>query len=147
MEGREREMGRRMEREWGEGRKDGEGEEEGRKEGRKEGAGVGEGEGKKEGVEILSGWRMNTLLQELAADSSGQKLKPIIIGARDFNPSQIKGDKKEWRELEVIAARGPQGTPRENFQPSGVMMDQTTDNSHAPLCVVNGECYCTVIAV
>lgn len=93
-----------------------------------------------ETVRPLGRERMKSLLQQLTNGGSGShQPKPLIIGARDFNPSQMKGSMDEWRELEEIAAGGPQGTPRENFMPSGVMMNQNTDNSNVPLCVVNGE--------
>lgn len=100
--------------------------------------------GSDETVRPLGRERMKELLQQLSdGGSESQQPKPLIIGARDFNPSQMKGSMDEWRELEEIAARGPQGTPRENFMPSGVMMNQNTDNSDIPLCVVNGEWVCT----
>ena len=99
-----------------------------------------------EAVKPLGGLRMKALLHQLSGGSS-QVPKPLIIGARDFNPSQMKGNTDEWRKLEEIAARGPQGTPRENFQPSGIMMNKDTDNSDIPLCVVNGECVCVCVCV
>lgn len=103
--------------------------------------GVEEERGNDETVRPLGGGRMKELLQQLIDGGGGsQQPRPLIIGARDFNPTQMKGSTDEWRELEEIAAGGPQGTPRENFRPSGVMMNQNTDNSDVPLCVVNGEC-------
>ena len=99
--------------------------------------------GSDETVRPIGRERMKALLQQLSdGGSDSQQPKPLIIGARDFNPSQMKGSMDEWRELEEIAAGGPQGTPRENFMPSRVMMNQNTDNSDIPLCVVNGECVC-----
>ena len=74
---------------------------------------------------------MPQLLTE-SGTSSGRNLRPIVIGARDLSPQTVKGTTEEWRGLEEIAARGPQGTPRENFQPSVVVMDENTDNSTVP---------------
>ena len=108
-----------------------------REEGRE---GEGEGGGEGEGMRPLRRERLRTLLQKLLVDaSSSQEPKPLIIGARDFEPHQMKGTTAEWRELEEISAGGPRGTPRENFQPSVVVMDQKSDNSHVPHCVMNGE--------
>ena len=90
----------------------------------------------------IGGARMKQILQQLtesSSNSSSRKINPIIVGARDFNPQTVKGSTEEWRGLEEVAARGPQGTPHENFQPSVVIMNESTDNSRVPHCVVNGE--------
>ena len=92
----------------------------------------------------IGGARMRQILQQLTESNtitSGRNLKPIMIGARDFNPQTVKGSTEEWRGLEEVAARGPQGTPHENFKPSVVIMDESTDNSRVPHCVVNGKLY------
>ncbi|CAI8014074.1 Trafficking protein particle complex subunit 8 [Geodia barretti] len=88
----------------------------------------------------IGGARMRQILQQLTESNtitSCRNLKPIMIGARDFNPQTVKGSTEEWRGLEEVAARGPQGTPHENFKPSVVIMDESTDNSRVPHCVVN----------
>ena len=69
----------------------------------------------------------------------------LIIGAGDYNPSRCSGSKKEWEALEKRAVAGIRGVIRENFNPSVLVMDHDTDNSHIPLCVVNGKlelCLC-----
>ena len=52
----------------------------------------------------------------------------------------MKATKEEWEELEIRAAAGLGGVLHENFRPSVLMMDENTDNSFTPVCVVNGEC-------
>ena len=104
-----------------------------------------EEEGRGRGREVakpIGGARMRQILQQLTGSNtitSSRNLKPIMIGARDFNPQTVKGSTEEWRGLEEVAARGPQGTPHENFQPSVVIMDESTNNSRVPYCVVNGK--------
>ena len=100
--------------------------------------------GEREFARPLSATRIREILQQLLESDTGsttsrEDSKPLMIGARDFNLMQMKGSREEWRCLEEVAARGPQGTPRENFQPSVVVMDESTDNSSVPHCVVNGE--------
>ena len=63
----------------------------------------------------------------------------LIIGAQDYDPSRSGATANEWEELEMRAATGCEGVQRENFTPSTLVMDCTTDNSKMPNCVVNGE--------
>ena len=63
----------------------------------------------------------------------------LIIGAQDYDPSRSGANANEWEELEMRAATGCQGVQRENFTPSTLVMDCTTDNSKMPHCVVNGK--------
>ena len=63
----------------------------------------------------------------------------LIIGAQDYDPSRSGATANEWEELEMRAATGCQGVQRENFTPSTLVMDCTTDNSKMPHCVVNGK--------
>ena len=97
-----------------------------------------EGEGQE--VRSLGKEKMREILQQLSETDSGSRdPKPLIIGARDFNLLQMRGSVGDWRGLEELGARGPRGTPRENFQPCVVVMDHGTENSSVPHCVVNGE--------
>ena len=64
----------------------------------------------------------------------------LIIGAQDYDPSKSDASIVEWEELEMQAASGCQGVPRENFSPATLVMNETTDNSRMPHCVVNGQC-------
>ena len=63
----------------------------------------------------------------------------LIIGAQDYDPLRSGTSAREWEELEMRAATGCQGVLRENFTPSTLVMDPTTDNSKMPHCVVNGK--------
>lgn len=63
----------------------------------------------------------------------------LIIGAQDYDPSRSGATANEWEELEMRAATGCQGVQRENFTPSTLVMDCTTDNSKMPHCVINGK--------
>lgn len=67
-------------------------------------------------------------------------LTNLIIGAQDYDPSRSSASVDEWEKLEMRAAVGSQGVPRENFSPSTLVMDHTTDNSKMTHCVINGEC-------
>ena len=69
----------------------------------------------------------------------GDSSSHIIIGASDYDPSRSKVSREEWVLLEKNAASGLQGVARENFRPSLLVMDHTTDNSHTPFCVINGK--------
>ena len=69
---------------------------------------------------------------------SHTSLMNLIIGAHDYDPSRSGAMANEWEELEMRAATGCQGVQRENFTPSTLVMDCTTDNSKMPHCVVNG---------
>ena len=62
----------------------------------------------------------------------------LIIGAQDYDSSKSDLTPDEWEELEMKAASGCQGVPRENFTSSTLVMDCSTDNSSMPLCVING---------
>ena len=75
---------------------------------------------------------------------SGSSLTNLIIGASDYDPSKMKATKDEWEELEIKAAAGIGGVLHENFHPTVVMMDETSDNSTTPFCVVNGKCFIIV---
>ena len=80
-------------------------------------------------------------LRSIETQSSSMNL---IIGAQDYDPSRSGATANEWEELEMRAATGCEGVQRENFTPSTLVMDCTTDNSKMPNCVVNGElneCY------
>ena len=85
--------------------------------------------------------RSLTLGQYLSSkqQQSGSSLTNLIVGASDYDPSKMKAKKDEWEELEIKAAAGVGGVLHENFHPSVLMMDETTDNSSTPFCVVNGE--------
>ena len=67
-------------------------------------------------------------------------LTNLIVGAQDYDSSRSGTTAAEWEELEMKAAAGCQGVLHENFTPSTLAMDCTTDNSRMPHCVVNGEC-------
>ena len=73
----------------------------------------------------------------------------LIIGAQDYDPSRSGATANEWEELEMRAATGCQGVQRENFTPSTLVMDCTTDNSKMPHCVVNGKLnkYCNWLII
>lgn len=99
----------------------------------------------REGEEVVNSLDKERMRELLLQITNNSNQNTIIVGARDYNPLQIKGTTDEWRRLEEIAARGPRGTPRENFQPSIVIMDDITDNSKMPHCVVNGKCVVCVV--
>ena len=81
-----------------------------------------------------------TIAQHLRRlQQSGDSSSHIIIGASDYDPSRSKVSREEWVLLERNAASGLQGVARENFRPSLLVMDHTTDNSHTPFCVINGK--------
>ena len=71
---------------------------------------------------------------------SGNTFTNLIIGANAYDPSKMKATKDKWEKLEIQAAAGVGGVLHENFQPSVLMMDESTDNSFTPVCAVNGEC-------
>ena len=62
-----------------------------------------------------------------------------VIGTSDYDPSRLKVPQEEWVSLERNAASGLRGVAMENFKPSLLVMDHTTDNSNTPFCVVNGK--------
>ena len=76
---------------------------------------------------------------ETVESQSHTLLTNLIIGAQDYDSSRSNASVDEWEELEMRAAIGSQGVPRENFSPSTLVMDHTTDNSKMPHCVINGE--------
>ena len=71
--------------------------------------------------------------------SKDDSSKQIIIGVSDYDPAKLNTLKEEqWEFLEMKAAAGLRGVPRENFKPSVLAMDQETDNTRTPFCVLNG---------
>ncbi len=72
----------------------------------------------------------------LKSNSNGSNL---VLGVSDYDHSKIKATKKEWEKLEKQAAAGVGGVLHENFHPSVLMMDESTDNSAHPVVVVNGK--------
>ena len=62
-----------------------------------------------------------------------------VIGTSDYDPSRLKVPKEQWVSLEKRAASGLRGVAMENFKPSLLVMDHTTDNSNTPFCVINGQ--------
>ena len=77
-------------------------------------------------------------LRTIASQSQTSSVN-LIVGAQDYDPSRGGASTAEWEELEKKAASGCQGVSRENFAPSTLVMDSTTDNSKMPHCVVNGK--------
>jgi len=61
----------------------------------------------------------------------------LLLGASDYKHDH--NGCGQWEELEVRAAGGLAGSLHENFKPSVLMMDEASDNSDTPVCVVNGE--------
>ena len=78
-------------------------------------------------------------LRSIETQSQHSSSMNLIIGAQDYDPSRSGATANEWEELEMRAATGCEGVQRENFTPSTLVMDCTTDNSKMPNCVVNGE--------
>ena len=77
-------------------------------------------------------------LKNIATQSHTSSMN-LIIGAQDYDPLRSGASADEWEKLEMRAATGCQGVQRENFIPSTLVMDCTTDNSKMPHCVVNGK--------
>ena len=67
--------------------------------------------------------------------------KLVIVGDSDYDPTKLRCSREEqWESLEMRAAAGLRGVPRQNFKPSVLAMDRETENSHMPFCVINGGC-------
>ena len=63
----------------------------------------------------------------------------LIIGASDYDPARLSVSGARWEGLEMRAASGVSGVLHENFTPSTLVVDHSTNNSSMPLCTVNGE--------
>lgn len=89
--------------------------------------------------QLTLGHYISSIEQE-QSEHTGRSLTNLILGASDYNPVKARATKNEWEALEMAAAAGRGGSLHENFRSSVLMMDNTTDNSTIPFCVVHGEC-------
>ena len=86
----------------------------------------------------LSSTSLSQHLKQLES-TSGSSSNSLIIGASDYDPGRGDSGSKQWEELEMKASVGISGVQHENFQPSTLVMDHSTDNTKMPICVVNGK--------